>query len=68
MWHAGGTDLAPYTRLFEVFRERIEGRPVPEDPAAATFLDGAAGQAVLDAIHQSSTEHMWVTVEPVTPR
>jgi hypothetical protein len=63
MWHSMGIDLAPYTRVYEVLRDRIVGRPVADDPAAATFVDGVACQAVLDAIHRASDERRWVTVE-----
>jgi predicted dehydrogenase len=62
MWHSTGTDLAPYTRVYEVLRDRILGRPVAADPTAATFSDGLAGQAVLDAIRRSAVERAWVTV------
>jgi hypothetical protein len=54
LWHSMGIDLEPYTRLYGVLRDRALGRPVPDDPAAATFADGVAGQAVLDAIRASS--------------
>jgi len=54
MWHSMGIDLEPYTRLYGVLRDRALGRPVPDDPAPATFADGVAGQAVLDAIRASS--------------
>jgi hypothetical protein len=54
MWHSMGIDLVPYTRLYGVLRDRALGRPVADDPAAATFADGVAGQAVLDAIRGSS--------------
>jgi len=63
MWHSTGLDLSPYTQLFTVFRDRIQGQAVAPDPAAATFADGVAGQAVLDAIRQSSRERTWVAVE-----
>ena len=63
MWHSMGIDLAPYTRVYEVLRDRIIGIPVAADPAAATFVDGVRCQAVLDAIHRSSDERRWVTVE-----
>lgn len=53
-WHSMGIDLAPYRRVYEVLRERAAGRPVAADPAAATFADGVAVQAVMDAIHRSS--------------
>ena len=64
MWHSLGTDLDPYTRLFGVLRDRVEGRPVAADPAAATFVDGVAVQAVMDAVHRSATDRAWVTVDP----
>jgi predicted dehydrogenase len=63
MWHSMGIDLDPYTRLYGVLRDRILGRPVPADPAAATFADGVAVQAVMDAVHRSSDERAWVAVE-----
>jgi len=55
MWHSTGMDLAPYTRLYTVMRERILGRKVGEDPTAGTFADGVANQAVVDAIRASDT-------------
>ena len=55
MWHSTGMDLAPYTRLYTVMRERILGREVGEDPTAGTFADGVANQAVVDAIRASDT-------------
>jgi predicted dehydrogenase len=54
MWHSMGVDLAPYTRLYERLRDRAAGRPVSDDPVAATFVDGVATQRVLDAIHTSA--------------
>ena len=33
MWHSMGIDLAPYTRLYEVMRDRILGYDVPDDPS-----------------------------------
>jgi predicted dehydrogenase len=60
--HSMGIDMGPYTRLFEVFRDRIGGRDASAfDPAPATFADGAASMAVLDAIRRSAREG--VTVE-----
>lgn len=53
-WHSMGIDLGPYTRLYEVLRARIAGEPVAADPVPATFADGVACQAVMDAIHTSS--------------
>jgi predicted dehydrogenase len=52
--HAGGIDLGPFTRLCEVFRDRILGRPVADDPIPPTFADGVANMAVLDAIRRSA--------------
>lgn len=66
MWHSTGLDLSPYTQLFAVLRDRILGNTVASDPAAATFADGVAGQAVLDAIRRSSSEQSWIAVEHVS--
>jgi predicted dehydrogenase len=65
LWHSMGTDLAPYTRLYERMGALIAGGSVPDDPPVATFADGAAGQAVLDAIRLSSRTRAWVPVEAV---
>jgi len=54
MWHSMGTDLEPYTRLFAHFRARILGEARPRGPVAATFADGVANQAVLDAVRVAS--------------
>jgi predicted dehydrogenase len=61
--HAFGIDLPPYTRLAETFAALIEGQPVPDDPRPATFADGVADMAVLDAMRRSAAEHRWVEVE-----
>jgi predicted dehydrogenase len=66
MLHSMGIDLGPYTRLYEAFRDRILGleREVPPgEPRAATFADGVAVQAVLDAIRRSSRERGWVAID-----
>lgn len=63
MLHSMGIDMGPYTRLYETFRDRILGRPVADDPRAATFADGVAVQAVLDAIRRSSREKTWVGID-----
>jgi len=63
MLHSGGIDLAPYTRLFETFAARIDGRGGDEDPAPGTFVDGLAGQQVLDAIRRASRERCWVSID-----
>lgn len=53
-WHAFGSDLAPYARLYRRVHDQILGRRVADDPSLATFVDGLASQAVLDAIRASS--------------
>ncbi len=61
--HATGIDRAPYTRLADAFRRRILGEPIaPHEPRPATFEDGVAGQAVLDAIRRSAAEGRSVRV------
>lgn len=60
MLHSMGTDLGPYTRLYEAFRGRILGESVPADPRMPTFEDGVAIQRILDAIRTSSREQRWV--------
>jgi predicted dehydrogenase len=49
--------------LAERFRDLIQGREVPADPPHATFADGVAGMAVLDAIRRSAAERAWIAVE-----
>jgi predicted dehydrogenase len=60
--HAFGTDLAPYTRLVERMKARIEGRDGIDSPPLATFRDGVAGQAVIDAMRESARGSAWVDV------
>ncbi len=60
-----GLDLGPYTRLAEHFRARIEGVDPPPGPAPATFADGVADMAVLDAIRHSVAEQRTITVAPL---
>jgi predicted dehydrogenase len=48
-----GVEYGPYTRLAAVWRDMILGRPV-SGPAPATFVDGVAQMAVLDAIRHSA--------------
>ena len=56
----------PYTRLAEIFRDRILGAPSPAAPAPATFHDGVAGMAALDAIRASAAANgAWVDVDVV---
>jgi len=48
-------ELAPYTRLCRQFRTAIEGGPLPANlPRPATFADGVACMAVIDAARQSA--------------
>ena len=54
--HSTGIDFGPYTRLFSVFRSLVLGEPVPSDPRPATFADGVAGMAVLDAVRRSAAD------------
>jgi hypothetical protein len=44
-------------------KARIEGRDGPEVPPLATFRDGVAGQAVIDAMRLSARETRWVGIE-----
>jgi predicted dehydrogenase len=60
--HSTGLDMGPYTRLFETFRDLIDGRPIDHRPAPATFADGVAAMDVLDAIRQSAAEQSWITI------
>jgi predicted dehydrogenase len=60
--HSTGLDMGPYTRLFETFRDLIDGRPIDDRPKPATFADGVAAMEVLDAIRQSAADQSWVTL------
>jgi predicted dehydrogenase len=60
--HSTGMDIGPYKRLMGVFGELIRGRPVPDDPSPATFVDGVATMAVLDAVRESAARRTWVEV------
>jgi predicted dehydrogenase len=62
-----GMDFGPYTRLAEVLRCRMEGRPDPPGPAAATFVDGVRDVAVLDAVRCSAAEGITVSVDDGLP-
>jgi predicted dehydrogenase len=57
-----GMDFGPYTRLAQVLSDRILHKEVPPEPRAATFADGVAQMAVLDAIRRSATERARVEV------
>jgi predicted dehydrogenase len=58
--HSTGIDMGPYTRLFETLASLIRGRPVPADPAPATFADGVASMEVMDAVRRSAAERVRV--------
>ena len=58
--HSTGIDIGPYTRLFEVFRDLIDGKAPPGDPAPATFADGVATMEVMDAVRRASAGRTWV--------
>ena len=51
------------TKLFEIMRDRIQGKQAASDPAPGTFADGYEGQKVLDAIRLSAAERRWVDIE-----
>jgi len=58
-----GVEYGPYRHLAEAFRDRILGREVG-DPRPATFADGVAQMAVLDAIVASAAAGgAWKSVE-----
>ncbi|MGA2305104.1 MAG: Gfo/Idh/MocA family oxidoreductase [Acidimicrobiales bacterium] len=50
------SELPPYIRLAQAFREAIEGRPYAPGPHPATFDDGLACMRVLDAVRQSAAD------------
>jgi predicted dehydrogenase len=47
-------ELGPFTRLCEVLRAGVDGRPHNSAVPVPTFADGVANMRVLDAIRQSS--------------
>lgn len=60
---SSGTEIIPATRMYETLRCLIEGSPLPADPRPATFADGVANMAVIDAIRGSAANRgQWVTV------
>ena len=60
-----GVEYAPYTRLATAFADRILGRPSAPGPEPATFADGVAQMAVLDAVRRSAVAGgAWTEVEP----
>jgi predicted dehydrogenase len=62
--HSTGIDFGPYTQLACVFRDAIGGRNVDTfDPRPATFADGVASMAVIDAIRRSARDGTTVEVD-----
>ncbi len=61
--HSTGGDLVPYRKLITTFGDLIEGRDVPADPPPATFADGVATMAVIDAVRRSDLERNWITID-----
>jgi predicted dehydrogenase len=62
-----GVEYWPYTRLAAAFRDRIRG-VAPAGPGPATFADGVAQMAVLDAArHSARRGGEWTEVEPPAP-
>ncbi len=62
-----GVEYGPYVRLTAAFRDLIAGRETA-GPAPATFADGVAQMAVLEAIMQSADNGgHWTPVPPTAP-
>jgi hypothetical protein len=58
-----GVEFGPYTRLTAAFGDLVAGRE-PTGPAPATFVDGMAQMAVLEAIMESAhNDGCWTTVD-----
>jgi predicted dehydrogenase len=60
-----GMDFWPYTRLCTVLRDRILKNPTSKEPPAATFVDGVAQMAVLDAARRAAREQATIRPERV---
>ena len=63
MLHSMGSDLAPYTKLFQAFGRKIQGKESTCKIIPATFADGVAMQKVLDAVRLSSKKCCWVDID-----
>jgi hypothetical protein len=59
-------ELGPYTRLCEVLRAGVEGRPIEAPVPVPTFADGVACMDVLDAIRASAASEGAVVQVPQT--
>jgi predicted dehydrogenase len=63
-WHTSGLDRITFARLYRRLYARIHGTSGSDSPPAATFADGVASQAVLDAVRQSARAGArWTPVE-----
>jgi len=61
------SELPPYIRLAQAFREAIAGEPHTAGPCPATFHDGLAGMRVLDAVRRSAADGgRWTPIEEGT--
>ena len=61
---SSGTEIGPATRMYETLRALITDSPLPPGPRPATFADGVANMAVIDAIRESAAkDSRWVPVE-----
>jgi predicted dehydrogenase len=60
-----GVEYGPYTHLTAAFRDLIAGREL-DGPRPATFADGVAQMAVLEAIMESADHDGRWTAVPVT--
>jgi predicted dehydrogenase len=49
-------ETGPYTRLCEVLRAGVDGKPLPDAVPIPTFADGVACMRVLDAVRASSAK------------
>jgi predicted dehydrogenase len=62
-----GVEYRPYTHLTAAFRDLIAGKDL-DGPKPATFADGVAQMAVLEAIMESAgNDGRWTTVEATEP-
>jgi predicted dehydrogenase len=59
----GASEIGPAIRMYETFRDLIDGKPAPADPRPGTFADGVAAMAVMDAIRQSASSGNWVSLD-----
>lgn len=60
---SSGSEVGPATRMYETLRALIAGSPLPPGPRPATFADGVANMAVIDAIRESAAnDGRWVPI------